>query len=332
MFHIFLTLFSRLFPGGLGDQSGLVRESKSNALKWTRRLLHYYDGRFARDPSITFHLLNYIQRHVNNRDSLFFIKDNYCTKDKTVEDIQNEVANGNFSFVKSIQNYASASIRGSDPWWRSRKHELDSWIGYHLKEKNGPPTLFMTFSCAEFWWKDLQDFLIERCENTIDHDVAKMLKHGTKEEKQKAQAELVDKYSYCVQQFFQIRMDNWLETIGKNVLQIKHYYLRFEFAKGRGQIHAHMLAITKDYQFIAEYNEDFKKNKDGASLIYSEYARNRLRLTAEKPNYDPEALPAIPSTQKLYYECSNENEDLCSLIDQCHIHECSNYCLRKNIV
>ena len=309
-----------------------MRDSKRNAINWTRRLLHYHDGRFARDPSITFHLLNYIQRHVNNRDSLFFIKDNYCAKDKTVEDLRHEVANGDLSFVKSIQQFASYNIRGSDPWWRSRKHELDSWIGYHLKEKNGPPTLFMTFSCAEYWWKDLQEFLIKRCLHTVDHEVALKLRDGTMDEKQKAQAELVDKYSYCVQQFFQHRMDNWLETIGKNVLRIKHYYLRFEFAKGRGQIHAHMLAITSDYQFIAKYNEEYKKSKDGATSIYSEYARNRLRLTAEKPSFDPESLPEIPSTQTLYHECKDEQLDICSLIDQCHIHDCSNYCLRKNTV
>lgn len=319
----------RLFPGGLGDVSNLVHNNKTNALKWTKRLLHYYDGRFARDPSISFHLMNYLQRHLNNRDSLFYIKDNYHVKNKTVEDLREQVANNDMSFVRNIQNFASYNIRGSDPWWRSRKHELDSWISYHMKEKNGPPTLFMTFSCAEFWWKDLKEFLIKRCQNTIDHEKASKLKTGSKEEQKKIQIELVDKYSYCVQQFFQLRMDNWLETIGKNVFQIKHYYLRFEYAKGRGQIHAHMLAITRDYHFIAKYYNEQKKDPYVGAKIYAEYSRNRLSLTAEKESYDKKEMEQLESISSRFADCEDIQKDLNSLIEKCHIHSCNWYCLRQ---
>lgn len=324
--------FGRCFPSGLGDVSSLVRQQKSKALEWTRRLLHYYDGRFASDPCLTFHLLNYIQRHVNNRDALFFVKDNFCTKNKTMDDLRDQVANNDMSFVKSLQHYASYNIRGSDPWWRSRKHELDSWIAHHLKEGNGPPTLFMTFSCAEYWWNDLRKFLIERCKNTVDSDLADLLETGSDKQQKTAQAKLVDKYSYCVQQFFQLRMDNWLETFGKNVFKIKHYYLRFEFAKGRGQIHAHMLAITSDNQYIAEFYENYNKKRNicEATSTYSEYARKRLKLTAEKPTYNFIEAEDFESLKKDFTTTDDINMDLNGLIQDTHLHFCNQFCLKTN--
>ena len=43
--------------------------------------------------------------------------------------------------------------------------ELNSWINYHLEHKNGPPTLFITLSCAEYWWPDLKRLILTRIKN-----------------------------------------------------------------------------------------------------------------------------------------------------------------------
>lgn len=189
----------------------------------------------------------------------------------------------------------------------------------------------MTFSCAEYWWNDLRKFLIKRCKNTLDDDLAHLLEHGTEKEQKVAQGKLVDKYSYCVQQFFQIRMDNWLETVGKNVFKIKHYYLRFEFAKGRGQIHAHMLAITFDNQYILEFHENYKKRKFcEATNTYTEYARKRLKLTAEKPIYNFIEAEDYQALKKNYRLATDVQLDLNSLIQDTHLHNCNDFCLKTN--
>lgn len=324
---------NRLFPGGLGDPSLLVKESFDAAIEWASYLLRYYDGRFAADESLTFHLLNFIQRHVNNRDALWFVKDNFCAQDVTVDDLRRKVDEGDFTFVSCLQNYASYSIRGSDPWWRSRKHELDSWIAHHLEQKNGPPTLFMTFSCAEYWWEDLLEFLTKRCAGTDDAALVEKVKTCDEADREKIKSELLFKYSYCVQEFFQLRMDNWLETIGKNVYKIKHYYLRFEFAKGRGQIHAHMLAITEDYGYIHQFHEKYCKKQDicEGTKIYADYAKKTLSLTAEKPVYDKMAAKELRAPAKFFSETDDLNLDLGSLIEIAHMHKCNAYCLRKNL-
>jgi hypothetical protein len=144
---------------------------------------------------------------------------------------------------------------------------------------------------------------------------------------------LLEAYSAVVQECFVIRVNNWLETIGKDVFQIKHCYVRFEFAKGRGQIHVHMLAITKDNGIAFEfYKEFFKKNdvgKKGTELL-AEYARNQLCLTSEKPLRTNPPLSDIEKKALSFRFCevSSIDDDIAMLCEECHTHACNDFCLR----
>ena len=40
---------------------------------------------------------------------------------------------------------------------------------YHIEQKHGPPTLFITLSCAELWWPDLQRLLADRLMSTGEY-------------------------------------------------------------------------------------------------------------------------------------------------------------------
>ena len=50
-----------------------------------------------------------------------------------------------------------------------------------------------------------------------------------------------------------------METVGKEVFGIKHVWLRFEFTKGRGQIHAHLLGITLELHLLHRFYEMWEK-------------------------------------------------------------------------
>ena len=329
--HIFANAYPWLFPGGFGDCSSTICHDKTGAMNWCRMLIRFSDGRFMRDPVFSFHLLNFVQRHVNNKDAVFFV--NRYLKDKimTVEDIRSQIENKNFDFVHRIQQYAGTKIRGSDGWWRHRRHELDSWIGNQLELGHGPPTLFMTFSCAEYWWKDLENLLLERCTGTEDEELANVMVNDKNEKKRMtAKGKLLESYSAVVQEFFQHRMDAWMETVGKKVFNITHYWLRFEFAKGRGQIHSHMVCITSDYEFIADFHNEYtvKRNKHQGAKIYADYARNTLSLTAEKPVIDENRdIPDKPLSSCFHTTKSVPN-DAAVLVDNVHMHKCNDYCLR----
>ena len=70
--------------------------------------------------------------------------------------------------------------------------------------------------------------------------------------------------------FFIKRAEDFLNTVGKEVFGIEHYWGRIEFAKGRGQIHLHLLAIlnkmiTKDLQ--DELNDGGRSHADQSKLV-----------------------------------------------------------------
>lgn len=57
--------------------------------------------------------------------------------------------------------FCNSKIPGCDAWWHSKTEGVHSWIDYHISEAHGPPTHFITCSCAEFWWTDLQRIIAD---------------------------------------------------------------------------------------------------------------------------------------------------------------------------
>ena len=43
-----------------------------------------------------------------------------------------------------------------------KKKEVYSWINHLIEHGHGPPTFFMTLSCAEHQWKDIERLIKQR--------------------------------------------------------------------------------------------------------------------------------------------------------------------------
>ena len=204
--------------------------------EWASMMLHFVDGRFATDPVFPFFVLNYVQRRQNQSQGSFYVRSFMNNAPKTLDQLKEQLAKGNDRFVKQI-TYFTQRVRGSNSFWRGKRFEVQSWINHHIEQGNGLVNLFITLSCAEFWWPDLRRLLEERVKlaggGDIDLDADEALRY-----------KVVHDYAIVAQEFFEIRVKEWLKTVGKKVFGIKHYWVRFEFAKGRGQIHVHMLAIS----------------------------------------------------------------------------------------
>jgi len=324
--HMFADAYPWLFPGGIGD--GPKGETAGTLSRWTQMMIHFEDGRFMRDPFFQFHLLNFSQRMNNNQSSLFFLREYMSERETTLEDVKNAIKNGDMSFIKRLQTFTGQKIKGSDAYWRDKKKELDTWIMHHLEVGHGPPTLFLTFSCAELWWPDLKRLLCNVVKGTEDEYLAQKMMEGKHDSS--AARKLVEMYSVVVQEFFQLRLEHWMSTVGKETFGIKHYYIRYEYAKGRGQIHAHVLAITQDNGISVQFYKHYVQNGDkkGGIEILSEYARNQLGLTADMPHVTSNKSDMSKGLERRFSEISNVNEDLFSLCMDCHIHECNGFCLR----
>ena len=134
---------------------------------------------------------------------------------------------------------------------------------------------FITLSCAEYFWPDVIELLKERL--TLAGLDTKDCYLGSPK-----LVQLVNDYTIVIQEYFQKRTIAWLESVGKEILDIKHYWIRFEFAPNRGQIHAHLLAIPNNNDIYKLCFHDLQQ-EDGEQKRanrLAEWAHNKFGLTA----------------------------------------------------
>ena len=150
----------------------------------------------------------------------------------------------------------------------------------------------------------------------------------------------VNDQALLVQEHFQQRVVSFLETYGRTVLGIKHYWVRYEFAKGRGQIHAHLLAITEDADQACSRTDESENER--CSRV-EEWVTKRFGLTATHPatlndgylNLNRVGRPegslktGTSSMSSRASEKSNYHQDLIDLCNCTQMHTCSSYCMRK---
>jgi hypothetical protein len=72
-----------------------------------------------------------------------------------IPDIDTLKSKLNTKFIEKLQYFANC-VPGSDAYWRDKRAELISWIGNHVEEYNGTPSIFITLSCAEYPWKEIE--------------------------------------------------------------------------------------------------------------------------------------------------------------------------------
>ena len=314
---LFLKAFPWLFPGGRGDFHQF-RTEKLNISDWAKNLLLYEDGRFAKDKMWGFYVLNFITRKKNQTSGGYFVDSFFKEGPKTLQDLKTKIQDGNLSWIDRICYYSKKTV-GSAGYWRAKRAEVYSWIQHHVEAGHGPPTFFMTFSCAEYKWPDIQRLINDRfeCANLPKPDLEKV-----------NYIQLINDYTIIIQEYFQQRIRLWLQTVGKQIFHIKYYWLRFEFAPSRGQIHAHMLSIHENPNVLQEYHR-LQDNKTLQAQFLQQWAEQSFRMTASLPknamfNKTKQQHPAT-----YYYSDLTdilEDESACLLCLQ--KHQCSGYCMK----
>ena len=326
--RIFCRAFPWLFPGGYGDIIDMPNMNQ-NLSQWGKRMLHYQDGRFAKDKLFCFFAMNCIIRHRNASSGGFFV-DKY-SKDvpDTLNELKDLILEGKTDFTKHL-TYYNKRIKGSSPYWFQKRSELYSWINQHIELGNGAPMYFMTLSCAEYFWPDVAAMLKQRL------DLAGLDSSGCYVGSPTL-VQLVNDYTVVIQEYFQKRVVTWLDTVGKKLFGIKHYWVRYEFAPGRGQTHAHLLAIPEDHSMheaaYKVYQEDNGEAK--RAQLLAEWAENKFGMTASlHPDKDrvPECSPEDPTTIR-FLDISKDSESIFEdgqkLLQEVEIHECSGFCMRE---
>ena len=270
-----------------------------------------------------------MQRHQNNaQGGFFFHSPNFLGKNPpTLSELKQQVKNGIYKFINTLR-YFSKCIPGSDNFWRAKTSELHAWIDYHVSRRHGPPTHFITLSCAENWWPDLRRIMysLEKSAGNVQHAQRLLDKNDFA-----AMCQSVKKYPLYVNEFFMKRGKEFMDNYAREVLGIEYYWGRVEFAPGRGQIHLHILGIAKDKAYLHDF---YRARKDESKQVevLNDYATNVLDMTADT-NIDEARERLQPTSSPLsrrYADCEDEEEDARDLAHDCLFHVCNDYCLDKD--
>ena len=220
-------------------------------------------------------------------------------------------------------------MKGSSAYWFQKRSQLYTWINHHVEKGNGAPNFFITLSCAEYFWPDIIALIKERME-TAGLDATGCY-FGSPQ-----MTQLIDDYSIVVQEYFQKRVEAWLQAVGKTIFGIQHYWVRYEFAPGRGQIHAHLLAIA-NHNSIHEFCHDQLKANDPElrAEMLGEWAEKQLGLTAsvdqefESMSIDKNNTPCSVRYTNVADDPEAQKKDLYGILKYCQTHKCSEFCLRE---
>ena len=310
--------------------SGPVRDIRTLARHWVR----YFDGRFREDQLFALYLHNIIQRHENNTNGAYFINDKnwFGNNPPSVQEIKDQIRDGDFTFVSKLRYFAQ-KIRGSDGYWRNKTNELQSWINYHISRGHGPPTHFMTLTCAENWWPDLRQIYtdLEEIAESSRRQITKEAQSTLlKERDQRAMKRAARKHAFYVNEYFMVRAKRFMDTYARDVMNLEYYWGRVEFASGRGAIHLHLLGIAKDKAYLHDFYR--AKTEKQKVKVLQEYAEKYLEMTADSPIDEEHNKYAHNDTSSSplgtrFAECRSRSLDLRHLAQDTMFHECTEYCL-----
>jgi hypothetical protein len=117
------------------------------------------DGRFAKDKTWCLYALNYAERRSNMTQGQWFVNNLLHTEDiPCIDSVKEKLKNNDKKIIEKLQYFAQC-VPGSDSYWINKRADLISWIGHHVEQGNGDPSLFVTFSCAEYHWKYIEKLL-----------------------------------------------------------------------------------------------------------------------------------------------------------------------------
>jgi hypothetical protein len=326
--RIFVNAFPWLFPGGIGDVRDYVLGTNGvNIAEWGKHMIYYEDGRFAKDQIFGFFAMNYIVRQRNATAGNWFIDKFQKNCPDTLEELKELTARGETSFINSLVYY-NQRVKGSSSYWFKKRCELYSWINHHIEVGNGAPMFFITLSCAEYLWPDIIRLIKQRMD--LAGEDSSLCYVGSPK-----LGQYVNQYSIVVQEFFQRRVVLWLDTVGKHVFGIRHYWVRYEFAPGRGQIHAHLLAIPGD-QSIYELCYAALRLRDGEAIrakYLAEWAEKKLGLTASvSDNFDECEVDESNSPIQIRFTdvSATSHDDFEDLMRHVQVHNCSAFCMKED--
>jgi hypothetical protein len=145
---------------------------------------------------------------------------------------------------------------------------------------------------------------------------------------------ILNDYSSVVEEYFQKRVEIWLQTVGKKIFGIKHFWVRYEFAPGRGQIHAHLLAISQDQDIYQLCHNDLKlpNGKELRAQRLAAFVQKHYDMTAcVHPEFEGISVDEGREALSMRFLDINDHvSDIQKLTKAVMCHNCSGFCMRNH--
>jgi hypothetical protein len=113
-------------------------------------MLKFHDGRFATHPRFRFLLFNFLMRQRARSSARYFVKSSEAVGQLSQEELQERLADGD-GLLNSVVRQGSC-LRGTRPYWRAKGANLEA----HAHNLPHLSPVFVTYSCADHQWDDLQ--------------------------------------------------------------------------------------------------------------------------------------------------------------------------------
>jgi len=227
--NIDLVCFPFLFPTG---QFGVFhpRDRHIRVAEIVKSRLLNKDPRYRRDSQYLFHLLWESELRALANGIFHTLRSKQFNRMTAAALIDNLQANEESLHVNLGTVFAS--VRGTKQYWIGRTCEVNCMV-----REIGPPTWYLTFSSAEYYWGQMDDYL-----RKFNPDMSKATT-GT----------LCAADPVSVVRIFEQRFRAILDFMRYSQLfgEVTHYFWRLEF-QSRGAPHVHMMLWIKDAHVIGE--------------------------------------------------------------------------------
>ncbi len=279
-----LMSFPLLFPYGDGGQDW-VRRQVVRPVDFYRYMLQRGDPRFRQCP-MYLHAAHYYKLDRAISHGIYAsTKTGSGIVGQTAGQLLGEMAKGSPKVENDLTTMLRA-IKNTKEYWNEQAGNLRV-----MDEALGPATWFLTVSCAEYHWAELEVYLRKRYE--ADSVWAK-----------KPRAELIAHDPVAVAEFFHRRWKAYFEEVilakgGGPLGEVENYYWRLEY-QARGAPHIHCKLWVKDAPILGE---------DGVT--------------------DEQVLEYIAKYVTAKEPSETENMDLRALVNCYQRHKCSGSCWRR---
>ena len=143
-------LFPKLFPYGIGGylSSNMLRESDMGFSNYIKNRLLSADPKFRNDPTYVFFLLLVKELTDMKRSEQTFLRKATKAADLSRKQVSEIDKENLFRYDNAYSTFKN--IRGTSMYYEDVKKRVMATV-----RQNGAPSLFCTFSCAEFSWNEL---------------------------------------------------------------------------------------------------------------------------------------------------------------------------------